>query len=171
MRGKTYFALALLIFCLGFPFSAKCSAKPFKVLVVMSYGKTYAWENEIREGIERVLETNSVIHFVYMDTKNHLDKGFEKAQEAYDLYKQFQPDGVIAADDNAQTMFVVPYLKDKVSTPVMFCGVNADPLEYGYPASNVSGISERIHIGESLAFAQQLVPSIRKVVYMQKDSH
>jgi len=27
------------------------------------------------------------------------------------------------ADDNAQSMFVLPYLKDKVKTPVMFCAV------------------------------------------------
>ena len=41
-------------------------------------------------------------------------------------------DGVIAVNDNAQKMFVFPYLKDLVKTPVMFCGVNADTKKYGY---------------------------------------
>jgi ABC-type uncharacterized transport system substrate-binding protein len=136
----------------------------------MSYDEAYAWGKEIREGIETVLGGNSFIKYFYMDTKNRLEKGHEKARDAYTLYQEFQPDGVIAADDNAQSMFVVPYLKDKVATPVMFCGVNADIQTYGYPATNVTGIAERLHIGESIAFAQQLIPSIRKVGYMQKES-
>jgi ABC-type uncharacterized transport system substrate-binding protein len=78
------------------------------------------------------------------------------------------PDGVIAADDNAQAMFVVKYLKDKVKTPVMFCGVNAAPEEYGYPSSNVSGMLERLHISESIAFVKQLAPPITSVGFMMK---
>ncbi|MDM8539139.1 ABC transporter substrate binding protein, partial [Desulfobacterales bacterium HSG17] len=69
-----------------------------------------------------------------------------------------------------QSLFVVPYLKDKVKTPVMFCGVNAVPDKYGYPASNVSGILERYHINESIAFAKQLVPSIKTIGFLGKDS-
>jgi hypothetical protein len=96
--------------------------------------------------------------------------GVIKAKEAYELYLQFRPDGVIAADDNAQSMFVLPYLKDKVETPVMFCAVNEEPEIYGYPASNVSGILERNFIKESIAFAKQLVPSINRIGFLVKDS-
>jgi ABC-type uncharacterized transport system substrate-binding protein len=67
-------------------------------------------------------------------------------------------------------MFVVPYLKDNVETPVMFCGVNAEPERYGYPASNVSGILERDNIRESIVFAQQIVPEIQTIGYIGKDS-
>lgn len=157
--------LGLLLFMPGL-----CQAAPYKVLVVMSYDEEYGWEREIREGIETVLGTRAEIRYVYMDTKNHLELGPEMAKEAYRLYTEFQPDGVIAADDNAQSMFVVPYLQDKVKTPVIFCGVNADISLYGYPSTNVSGVTERLHIGESLAFAQQLIPSITKVAYLQKES-
>jgi len=171
MREKTSFpVLYQLLVGLLFFMPGVCLAAQYKVLVVMSYDEEYRWDQEIKEGIESVLGTLSEIRYVYMDTKNHLDLGPEKAKEAYKLYTEFQPDGVIAADDNAQSMFVVPYLKDKVATPVIFCGVNADISLYGYPASNVSGVTERLHIGESLAFAQQLIPSIKKVAYMQKES-
>jgi ABC-type uncharacterized transport system substrate-binding protein len=67
-------------------------------------------------------------------------------------------------------MFVVPYLKNKVKTPVMFCGVDAEPEKYGYPAGNVSGILERNHVAETIALAQQLVPSIKTVGFIAKDS-
>jgi ABC-type uncharacterized transport system substrate-binding protein len=105
-----------------------------------------------------------------MNTKKNIAGGVQKAKEAYQLYKRFRPDGVIAADDIAQSMFVLPYLKDKVKTPVMFCAVNEEPEKYGYPASNVSGILERDFISESIAFAKQLVPSINTVGFLAKDS-
>jgi ABC-type uncharacterized transport system substrate-binding protein len=151
-------------------FSQAATSGSCKVLVVMSYDAGYEWVVEIREGIESVLGGSCNITYFYMDTKRDLEGGLQKAEEAYALYRELQPDGVIAADDNAQSMFVVPYLKDKVKTPVMFCGVNYAPEKYGYPASNVSGVLERFHISQSLALAAQLVPSIKTVAYFMYDS-
>ncbi len=145
-------------------------ASSWKVLVVMSYEEDNPWCIQIKEGIDSVFTKNSEIRYFYMDTKKNFAGGVQKAQEAVEIYQRFNPDGVIAVDDNAQTMFVLPYLKDKVKTPVMFCGVNDDPQKYGYPASNVSGILERNFIGESIAFAKQLVPSIETVGFLAKDS-
>jgi ABC-type uncharacterized transport system substrate-binding protein len=141
----------------------------FKVMVVMSYHEAYSWGREIREGVESVLSGAADVKYVYLDTKHNPDGGPAKAREFYEQYRNFHPDGVIAADDAAQYLFVVPYLKDKVKTPVMFCGVNEDPAEYGYPASNVSGIRERIHMEESLAFLRQLVPSVKTFCALMRD--
>ena len=91
-----------------------------------------------------------------MDTKVNIKDGPKKAKEAYALFQQIEPDGLITADDNAQRLFVLPYLKGRYTTPVMFCGVNSAAEQYGYPTSNVSGILERGHISESIAFAKQL---------------
>ena len=52
----------------------------------------------------------------------------------------------------------------------MFCGVNAEPEKYGYPASHISGILERVHIRESVTLVQQIVPSVRTVGFMMKES-
>jgi len=145
-------------------------AASYKILVVISYEKENPWCIQIKEGIDSVFAGNSELKYFYMDTKKDIKGGVRKAKEAYELYKRFRPDGVIAADDNAQSMFVLPYLKDKVKTPVMFCAVNEEPEKYGYPASNVSGILERDFISESIAFAKQLVPSINTVGFLAKDS-
>lgn len=170
--NRRYFSSLLpvlvLMFCC-FQGDTLQAASP-KVMVVMSYDKEYAWEQEIRDGVAKVLEGCCSVEWFYLDTKRHLEGGTEMAQKAYEFYRQFQPDGVIAADDNAQSMFVVPYLKNKVDVPVVFCGVNADPKQYGYPASNVTGITERLHIRSSIAFAQQLLPSIKKMGFILKDS-
>ncbi|NVN91897.1 MAG: ABC transporter substrate-binding protein [Desulfuromonadales bacterium] len=135
----------------------------------MSYDETNPWESEIKEGIESVLKGKAQIKYVYLNTKYNYPQGSEYARKAYALYQGFRPDGVIAADDDAQSLFVVPYLKNRVKTPVMFCGVNSEAGQYGYPAENVSGILERSHISESIALLQQLVPSVKKVAYITPD--
>lgn len=145
------------------------SAEGKKILVVMSYHVEAQMEQEIKGGIESVLKDAQIKYF-YMDTKRNLAGGHVKAKEAFALFESFKPDAVIAADDNAQSMFVVPYLKDKVKTPVIFCGVNHEASKYGYPAANVTGILERKHIREGISFAQLIVPGIRKIAVILKDN-
>lgn len=136
--------------------------KKFKVLVVMSYEESYPWVADIRKGIESVLADSCTIRYLYLNTKTEREASAKRAREAYEAYRNFMPDGVIVSDDDAQSMFVIPYLKDRVSTPVMFCGVNAEPESYGYPATNISGVLEREPMKESLLFLSQLVPSIKR---------
>ncbi|MDD2318661.1 MAG: ABC transporter substrate binding protein [Geobacteraceae bacterium] len=165
--AKIYFLLWLLVGLL--PAAADAAGIP-KVLVVMSYHEGMPWENEIRQGIDESLQGACEIRYVYLNTKNDFAGGSRKAEEAWRIFQQFRPDGVLAADDDAQALFVVPYLKDKVQTPVVFCGVNAGAGSYGYPASNVTGILERAHFRESVTFLQQLVPGARSVGFMTNDT-
>jgi ABC-type uncharacterized transport system substrate-binding protein len=170
MPGKKIYWAAIACMCIIIC-SAVSQAAPFKVLVVMSYHEDFYWSQEIKAGIDGVLkETCDPIRYIYLDTRNHLERGEENAKAAYAVYQEFQPDGVIATDDNAQTLFVIPYLKDKVKTPVIFSGVNEEPETYGYPASNVTGVLEVVHFRESVMFLQQLVPTVRTVGWIMKDS-
>ncbi len=162
--------LSLAILSLWAIVSSTAHAAEYKVLVVMSYEQDNPWCQEIKAGIESVLSASSEITYFYMDTKINLKGGEQKAKQAYALYQQLQPDGVITVDDNAQKMFVLPYLKDKSKTPVMFSGVNAEAEKYGFPNSHISGILERGHIRESIAFSRQLDPAIRSVVFIARDS-
>jgi len=145
-------------------------SKKFKVLAVFSYDDVFQWDKDVQEGIESVSGKTCEVKYFYMDTYRKPEGGEQKAKEAYDLYQEYKPDGVIAADDAAQKLFVVPYLKDKVKTPVMFCGVNDEASAYGYPASNVSGILERLHLKETIAFVQQLIPSVKTFGSMVQES-
>ncbi len=167
MKLGKHLALGLVAVCLMVSVS---SAAPFKVLVVMSYEETMPWVKDIKEGIDTRLKDRAETTYVFLDTRRNYDQGPEAAEKAYQLFQDMNPDGVIAADDNAQAMFVVPYLKDKVETPVVFCGVNALPEEYGYPSKNVTGILERIHYLETIAFLQQIVPSVKTVAYLLGDN-
>lgn len=157
----------LLALTLGL--AAPALAAEFKVLVVMSYEENNPWCKEIREGIDGVLAPVADIRYFYMNTKVDRSGGPGRAAEAMALFDSLKPDGVIVADDDAQAMFVVPYLKDKVATPVMFNGVNAAAEKYGYPNAHISGVLERAHVRESLAFAKQLLPALGSACFLTND--
>ena len=157
MKIKIIHSLVTIItLCISFLYPPTTLAYRYNVFVVMSYEEDNPWCQEIKKGIDSVLSGSSEITYFYMDTKINREGGELKASEAYALYQKIKPDGVITADDNAQQMFVLPYLKDNVETPVMFSDVNAEADKYGYPASNVSGILERGHIRESYGFGKQI---------------
>ncbi|MDM8539138.1 ABC transporter substrate binding protein, partial [Desulfobacterales bacterium HSG17] len=168
IKIKKYHIIILLWLILSIPVIAYASTH--KVLVIMSYDYEYAWVQEVKQGIENVLGKNCIIKYFSLSTKKDFSGGRDKARQAYELFKTYKPDGVIAVDDNAQSMFVVPYLKSRVQTPVIFCGVNASPEEYGYPASNVTGIVERVHFRKTIVFAQQLDPTIKRIAYIMRES-
>ncbi|MDY0093111.1 MAG: ABC transporter substrate binding protein [Candidatus Vecturithrix sp.] len=135
------------------------------VMVVSSYHEFFPYNLEVNEGIEEVLGTECTLTYVYLDVLTDPQGVETKAQEAFRQYQAMQPDGVIALGDSAQEAFVVPYLREKVKTPVMFCGVFF-PEIYSYPASNVSGIKVRAPIEDVIVFVQQLVPEIAVISFL-----
>jgi ABC-type uncharacterized transport system substrate-binding protein len=106
-----------------------------------------------------------------MDTKRRTDTAWKQqsGQAALDLVQSWQPDVVIAVDDNAQQYFA-RYLAGKPAPQVVFCGVNNEAEDYGYPASNVTGILERQHFIESLALLVRIKPDVRRIAVMTDDS-
>lgn len=168
MRVRTLLLFLLLLLCLPAPALAESETRSCKVLAVMSYHDGYPWQDEIRKGMERILHSRCRITFFNLDTKHYPEQGEQRAAEAYALFSSMRPDGVLAADDPAQELFVVPYLREKTSVPVFFCGVNANAEKYGYPASNVTGILERYHGKETMAFLKQIMPKVQSFVYLSR---
>ena len=138
-----------------------------KILIVHSYNSGYNWVSEYTNGLKDgfnkygLSNFNLVVKNFYMDAKRHPELLKQQGKKVYDLYRNFNPDIVIAADDPVQKFFVVPYLSNKVKIPIVFLGVNADPLAYGYPSNNVTGVLERINYLESLALVHMLVPDAK----------
>ena len=115
-----------------------------KILWVNSYHEGYPWSDGIASGLHEVLdETGVELKIVQMDTKNNPDEAFGQAAgvKIKAEIEAFQPDVVIASDDNAQKYLVVPFLKG-TELPVVFNGVNWDASAYGFPTSNVTGMVE-----------------------------
>lgn len=115
-----------------------------RVLFIDSYHEGYPWSDGITAGVESVIGgSGHELKIHRMDTKRNGSDEFkqEAANIAKGLIEEYQPDVVIAADDNAQQWLVVPYYLNS-DLPFVFAGVNWDASGYGYPASNVTGMIE-----------------------------
>ncbi len=141
-----------------------------RVLVVHSYHAAYPWTAAIDRGIHEILDGTGVEQKTfYMDTKRHTEEAWKKqaGEAAMAEVKAWQPDVVIATDDNAQAYFGRNLVDGPI--PLVFCGVNADPAKYGYPAFNVTGIIERPMLDKNVRYAKRFVPVERLVILSSND--
>ncbi len=170
------FLVTMLLFCASHaeeqasPSSAIFAGK--KILWVDSYHQAYEWTAGVEQGIRRVLHNSGVeLRIVRMDSKHRSSEGEirEAALRAKAEIAIFQPDVVIASDDNAVKYLVVPYLKD-TALPVVFCGVNWDAYAYGLPARNVTGMVE-VDLVETLSGHLERYAKGRQVGYLSGDTY
>ncbi|KAF0182228.1 MAG: ABC transporter substrate-binding protein-like protein [Nitrospirae bacterium] len=167
-RLPYFFILLVLALALNSPHAADSSQGVCRVMVVMSYHDEYVWQKEVRQGIEQVLAKKCELVYFNLNARNDPKNSPERAKEAFEFFRRYRPDAVIAADDAAQIHFVLPFLKEKAETPVVFIGVNHDASAYGYPAANVTGVVERFHVRETLALLKQLMPRVRTVGFLHR---
>jgi ABC-type uncharacterized transport system substrate-binding protein len=127
-----------------------------RVLYIDSYDAGFEWVQGITEGLLDGLNIQSDMQGVldqskspvqlkifHMDTKRNssLESIQAAAIDAKALISSWRPDIVIASDDNASKYLIAPYYKDS-EIPFVFCGINWDASEYGFPFSNVTGMIE-----------------------------
>ena len=147
---KTHIICIVLISTFIFSYKGKTnpaySIKNKKVLLIFSYHAEYFWVEEELRGVDTVFQNKELLieHF-YMDTKRNTDQVWMKkvADEAVVKIDTFNPDLVIVFDDNACEYVARQYIGK--SLPVVFCGINAEPTDYGFPAPNITGVVEREH--------------------------
>ncbi|MBE7464457.1 MAG: hypothetical protein HS116_13345 [Planctomycetes bacterium] len=148
------------------------SLKRPRILVLHSYYTDYAWVKDIDIGIRRELGSRPYnLRFHYMDTKRHPFPEFmEKAGlTARRMIDEWQPDIIIAVDDNAQK-YVTRYYIDDPNKVILFSGLNAELQDYNFhTAKNVTGIIERIPYEAARDIFLQLLPSDKRRVYHISD--
>jgi ABC-type uncharacterized transport system substrate-binding protein len=143
------------------------------VLLVHSYHKEYLWCQRLSTGLKEALKNSSItIDTVYMDAQRQSapEQLRQKAQDILQLIERTRPQVVIAADDAAQEYLVAPHLKGKGKPQVIFCGVNALPSQYGFPATNVSGVREHMHVREALDLLKKIIPGAHSVTLLTDKS-
>lgn len=124
-----------------------------RIAWVDSYHQGYEWSDCIGRAIrEAFFDTKIDLKIFRMDTKRkNTDVQIKAAALRIKTeLDKFNPDVIIASDDNAQKYLVVPFYKGG-QTPVVFCGVNWDATVYGYPTPNITGMIETNLIQESIA--------------------
>lgn len=143
-----------------------------KVLVVHSYHAEYSWVQGLDTAIDEVLNSVGIqSEKMYMDTKRKTSQEWKikSGQMAQEKMAAMKPAVVITTDDNAQAFFAKNFV-GKNESQFVFCGLNADPEKYDFPAANVTGILERTYTDQTLDLLQSVVPSIQEVVYIADDS-
>ncbi len=164
-RAEAFLGI-ILLFCIAAAPSGALAREPAraplpyagkKIMFIDSYHQGYAWSDGIEKGVRSVLGKKGIVLKVHrMDTKRNTEEAFMKkaALEAKSAIDVFDPDVIIAADDNASKHLIMPYYRD-VATPVVFCGINwvADP--YGYPYSNTTGMVERELTPQLVAYLER----------------
>lgn len=179
-RRYSLAALAMLLFLTaqaalgdggqaGRPDSGTALGASRHVFILHSYNPEYIWTQNINQGVLEALGDLDVVYdYFYMDAKRRPDKPSLEmaARKALARIADFSPDVVIAVDDVAQQYVVAPSLKGRPAPQVIFCGLNAPPSRYGFPASNVSGVRERWHFREGFALLKRLLPNTRTVVFL-----
>lgn len=148
-------------------------SKP-RILVLHSYNLDFTWVENINVGILRVLEKKPYsIRWHYMDTKRNPSPEYkEKAgRNAIKAINQWNPNIIIAVDDNAQK-FVAMHYNNSKAINIVFTGVNASVDTYGYDkAKNVTGILERIPFQEFREIFVQILPkNKRRIVHISDSS-
>ena len=143
-----------------------------KILHIDSYHPDFDWSHDIIAGIRTVLEGRKDIEFrtFHMDTKRHQSEEFKQAAalKAKHLIDSWQPDVVIASDDNASKYLIAPYYRN-TRLPVVFCGLNWDASVYGFPADNVTGIIEVAMVKTTIKTLKQYT-SGDKIGYLASDT-
>lgn len=150
--------LIVVVAILGYGGSEK------RVLLIFSYHPDYPWHVEEAAGAEEVLlQEGIIVEKFFLDTKRHTSVEWKEqvSTEADKKIEEFGPDLVIVFDDNACELVAKRYIGKPL--PFVFCGVNADPATYGFPAENITGALERPDVNRSIELLQMLVPRIERV--------
>lgn len=165
--------ISLLLLLLLQPLHAQESAEKPRCLLLYSYHVGYAWNDGVDEGATRTLADHCTIRRFYLDSKRNPDPKTirSKVDEVMGVVMAWQPDVMIAVDDNASKYVVAPYFKGS-DTPVVFCGVNWTAESYGYPYRNVTGMVEVAPIDALLEqTAEAMRPLLQERSFNQIKAH
>ncbi|GAA4451314.1 hypothetical protein GCM10023189_13200 [Nibrella saemangeumensis] len=159
--------MVLLLWALGCPLVQGQK----RVLYINSYHEGYGASDSVMAGIRQTLAQAGGIDLevVFMDTKRHPEQMQTNARHIAELLKRWQPDLVLASDDDAVREVVVPYLKN-TAIPVVFCGVNWSADAYGLPVANVTGMLEVVPIRETLETMKRYYPTAKRLVILSENS-
>jgi ABC-type uncharacterized transport system substrate-binding protein len=117
----------------------------------------------------------------FMDTKRTYTRPEQiksRGKEALARIREFRPDLVITVDDNAARTVMLPLVDSDI--PVVFTGINSLPESYNLqrrfmesranPGHNVTGVYEKLYIGKSVQLMKEIVPDLKKIVFIVDDS-
>jgi len=155
------FGLLLALPAAALAAAVEAGAARAHVLVLMSYHHGHSWEDTILKGIDEWHGASGtsrpVFHVEWMDSRRYPDAG-QRALFASYLRGKYQGqrfDLVITVDNNALE-FAIRDTGLLAGTPIVFCGVNGDPVPIVGGRAGVTGVAERFDLERTLRLAREL---------------
>ena len=160
--------VALLVLILAGPIRA-APPEPAHVLVLMSYHHGHSWEDDILRGFEAwdgAASGRPVLHVEWMDTKRNPGVEYRQRLQRFleDKYAGDRFDLIVAVDDNALVMAAQTAAWREV--PIVFSGINGDPLAIVGERGRATGIAERFAVKGTLRLALSLHSKTERLVFI-----
>ncbi len=158
--------------------------EPHRIFVVHSYSGEFSWTRELHQGILQGLAQEGLardrdyqLQTFEMDTRINFTSPQQieqRAAEALEALRAFEPDLLFATDDVALEHVAVRHTEESPDAPIptVFAGVNIDPTIYApitsldKPGGTITGALERIPHTEAFATARRLFPDAARVVIL-----
>jgi ABC-type uncharacterized transport system substrate-binding protein len=120
---------------------------------------------------ERLSREKVELSVFFMDTKRKstpedIDAA---ADEALKKIESFNPDLIIASDDDGVKHVIAPHFKNK-AIPVVFCGINWSAKSYGLPVSNITGMLEVLPLEKNLKTMKEYFPKATRLAVLSENS-
>lgn len=143
-----------------------------RVFILNSYHPGYGSSDDIMQGIRENLDTaRADFTIFYMDTKRKPAVEYDSiAHLALQAIQQYDPDIILATDDNAVKYVIEPYFKGK-EISVLFAGVNWSAEAYGLPTKNITGMLEVIPVGTALDTLLNYYPQSKNIAIISEKSN
>ena len=171
-RTKLTKAACLLTsaFLLG---SAGCGKSLQKIFYINSYHEGYAPSDQKMLAIQQTVasQPNVVLKIFFMDAQRHQDGQSikTKTDEALKAIRGFDPDVIIASDDDAVKYVIAPHFR-KGPVPVVFCGVSWTCQQYGLPTASVTGMLEAPPVRETVQTLRKYYPEMKSLIVLGGNS-
>jgi ABC-type uncharacterized transport system substrate-binding protein len=173
MAKRTWEKMGLIVLIFAVLVSAGCGKRFKKIFYINSYHEGYAPSDEKMTAVQETIASRSdvVLKIFFMDRQRLKDdKSLQaKIAEALKAIRDFNPDVIIASDDDAVKYIIAPNFR-KGPIPVVFCGVYWSCHQYGLPTAFVTGMLEVLPVKESLELLRKTYPEMKKITVLSGNS-
>jgi diguanylate cyclase (GGDEF)-like protein/PAS domain S-box-containing protein len=178
LKNICFYSVLLIILLVGFPDWAWSTTpttvgkETQHVLVLLSYHHGHSWEDDILRGFEAwdgAQAERPVFHIEWMDTKRYASAEYRRRYQQFleEKYAGRRFDLIATVDDIALDHAVKAASWRDV--PIVFSGINGDPLAIIGNRGRATGIAERFNVGNTLRLALSLHPDARQFVFITAD--
>lgn len=152
--------------------SDEAGREPQHILVLLSYHHGHSWEDDILRGLEAwdgVASERPVFHVEWMDVKRYPSAEYRQRYQRFleEKYADRHFDLIATADDVALVHAVnaTPWR----DIPIVFSGINGDPVALVGERGQATGIAERFNVGKTLRLALSLHTKTERLIFITAD--